>query len=831
VSAAHSQFILVLPFSTHNPMLLSNTTEKCPANFAKCSIVDSIITFDHLHSITSGKLQVDILGMSDKIVDPVKSQMSEIEVEYVGDSVVVAHLAFLLNGVEAREFNEYQERYFERVVSDFLSTFPEPQVYAAKVTYAERLEDTRRLNLSKDGLRSRKLEGTLRVITTLYGVGEASKFLGQILENISSNDVQLINELQLQHLRPGEINNLDSGDLFDGISSLQISMDTDTPSDDDNVTLPPTSQYPATTEEGGPVWVPIVIVLVLLIVGFVVYRKYGKRLLFCSKKGNEKMSSTASMHSSNSNDRNVHGVQTDDGFDPIRNRAGENGRGHQRSRSVPNLMGQPQDRSAGLHSTSSRNLSGDPRESRKPTRARSSGDLRRTMQEAGVPQNRAGEKRRTPSRAKSGSDLNSMTQIVLFSPSSAPSSDQLGQGPSRTGVDMPKRSSRSLSRERLRERLGNSFSGLGQTARLHLQDLGLIANNKKKDDASSSESEIESDSELGITNSRPRRSASGGDLGQSLKNRNAPPRSSSSGSVRQNYKQLGINNLRPRRSASGGDMGQSLKNRNAPPRSSSSGSGHRRALQNETKPARAASFRLDGQGQVPSSLRNLPTDKRPNRPPRSRSSGNGFDRMVGVAPKNLAGESGRGGSRSFSLPLKQSSTEPLQRQKQGALPTPPRENETPNERNDSKTKSRVRSPKSVASVSNVHSRSSQKKNKAHKKDKQKSSKQNTPKRTKGMPSDEILNLKKPKEAKEESDGQSTFPEKAAREKKVPKRTKSLPIDKKLEKIVVDQEMGLAESSDESDIESDIESDYEDEYSLSQSRRSKPGTINAPVPID
>lgn len=137
----------------------------------------------------------------------------------------------------------------------------------------------------------------------------------------------------------------------------------------------------------------------------------------------------------------------------------------------------------------------------------------------------------------------------------------------------------------------------------------------------------------------------------------------------------------------------------------------------------------------------------------------------------------------------------------------------------------------MASVSNVHSRSSQKKNKAHKKDKQKSSKQNTPKRTKGMPSDEILNLKKPKEAKEESDGQSTFPEKAAREKKVPKRTKSLPIDKKLEKIVVDQEMGLAESSDESDIESDIESDYEDEYSLSQSRRSKPGTINAPVPID
>eukprot|EP00980_Cylindrotheca_fusiformis_P021652 scaffold8505_cov130-Cylindrotheca_fusiformis.AAC.18 len=580
-----------------------NVPEKCPSHFSKCSVVHSVVAFNHLHSISQGRLQMNILQMSNKIVDPITDQMSKVETQYIGDSVIQASLGFLLNGMDqTKEFNKNQKRYFERVISGFLSNFEEPIVYSADVTFVEQLDGQRRRELGRSSLRGRQLEGTTRVIASLYGSGVASEFRPQIIENIVSDGGRLVNDLRLQHLRPGEINKSNSGDIFDDISSIQISTDlrtsTDSPGNDGpNPTSPPLGSD--TKEDGIAFWVPILLFLVLFVGGFLFYHTYGKKLLYRLRGG--KFVDTKLLN---------------------RQRSPEEQRDRARQ-----LQEHLQGVRPSLHSPkasndlssvkSSKSPEGGGDELWKPTRTNSASELRRVLfyqeldrkkralEEAN---NKAAENRPGIARANSAPFLqvlqqdwaNDVNAGVGNSYSNSPkdrssrrsgikrssSSDDI-MGRKAKGADKTKRASRSLSRDRAvtaiatwKDRVSNSINGIGQTTRTHLENLGLVEGHRDQvsdgsDGSSSVESDFESDAEMGVVNVRPRRTASGGELDrmrQHLKAKNSrlvpptpPCRSSSGGELHQmrekfqQRKKIGAATP-PRRSASGSELHQMRQN-------------------------------------------------------------------------------------------------------------------------------------------------------------------------------------------------------------------------------------------------------------------------------
>ncbi len=119
--------------------------EKCPPEFNTCSLIFSTVKFAHLQTIGPGVLWQEVFDSSDEIGESVSAQ-SDFEVEYVGAPIVEGDYIITLRGIPpGSTMNTFQQRYFERITTNFLAEFAEISTYRVKGEVVATDRDVERL--------------------------------------------------------------------------------------------------------------------------------------------------------------------------------------------------------------------------------------------------------------------------------------------------------------------------------------------------------------------------------------------------------------------------------------------------------------------------------------------------------------------------------------------------------------------------------------------------------------------------------------------------------------------------------------------------------------
>ena len=232
--------LLLCPYHTRahrqTPFSFYLTDEKCPTDFPLCSLIFSTLTFSHSYSIGPGTLTYGVLTSGGDIGESVENQ-NTFPTAYVGDPLTSGEFLIKLEGMPTgAQMNVLQRRYFEKVTASFLSVFAETPIYRVDVTdvrgqngsggVVTRKRQRRSLRGDMD-LSDRFLQsddGVAEVIVTIFGSGTQAELREAVFGSIGENAQRYADELAKQQLRPGEINEQDSGALFEDIVGSSVSL-------------------------------------------------------------------------------------------------------------------------------------------------------------------------------------------------------------------------------------------------------------------------------------------------------------------------------------------------------------------------------------------------------------------------------------------------------------------------------------------------------------------------------------------------------------------------------------------------------------------------------
>jgi hypothetical protein len=222
--------VLILFFS---PDFIQTTlVELCTAGLPVCSLISTTLTVAHAYTMDPGVLQTELLDSSrDQLIESVVIQ-NDVETFYAGELVAMVEFLIALEGVpDGIPMNALQRRYFVRTTSTLLYSFSELPIYRVDVTDevvsgGDTSEGRRRLTHGLRGTSTRRLQatGVSKVITTIHGGGSPSDLRSAILETFVINNERYRLELSREQLRPGEINELDSGAWFGDIFKVSASI-------------------------------------------------------------------------------------------------------------------------------------------------------------------------------------------------------------------------------------------------------------------------------------------------------------------------------------------------------------------------------------------------------------------------------------------------------------------------------------------------------------------------------------------------------------------------------------------------------------------------------
>ena len=252
--------------------------------YATCSLIYARVTFLHLPTVTPGEVTLQILSDASKIADSVVSH-NLVETQYVGDPVFRLDFIITLNGVPtATPMNKVQKRYFDVVTAGFLEqAMTNITIYSTEVTgdtvtggqAGRRLIRTNGLR----GISTRRLQAqaALQVVTTISGASSSkdNEITSAILQGFGGSTKQYLEQLATQQLRPGNINDGNSGDMFANLSGAQIIVKPD----NYGATRPPaavTASQAAkkTGKRDNLIWICLAAVVFALAVIYLAYRIY-----------------------------------------------------------------------------------------------------------------------------------------------------------------------------------------------------------------------------------------------------------------------------------------------------------------------------------------------------------------------------------------------------------------------------------------------------------------------------------------------------------------------------------------------------------------------------
>lgn len=213
----------------------------------------STIAFQHLQSLESPLLlSKNVVAVGDELG---VTNSNSVSVAYVGSPVLASRMILTLEGI-SQKLSTLQESYLEQVSSQFFSEFTTSvQIYQVQVIEQSTVNDRRLLRGGREYQRQLQASG-LEIAVDIYGSSESLEYLQTaILDTISSNKDRYVDELALQHLRPGAINNNgnDFGSIFDDISDIQVrtSSDGSSPTTDNNGESSPTASPIGNGSGGG----------------------------------------------------------------------------------------------------------------------------------------------------------------------------------------------------------------------------------------------------------------------------------------------------------------------------------------------------------------------------------------------------------------------------------------------------------------------------------------------------------------------------------------------------------------------------------------------------
>eukprot|EP00980_Cylindrotheca_fusiformis_P008418 scaffold1778_cov101-Cylindrotheca_fusiformis.AAC.5 len=248
---------------------VGRSVEKCPSNFERCALLTSSVTFQHSISLENYRLEKDVITVGGDLGEDVAEE-GNFEVQYVGLPVTAEKLIFSVDGI-SQTMTEQQVSYFERVSSEFLNLFS-TTIPVYQIEVVDQSLTTRRLD--SQNIRGRQLASILKVSVYAYGSGSSQEVRTAVADIIGSNTKRYVDELALQHLRPGHINNNgdDLGFAFNSLSDVQVSVTKDHSSSHDSAGA---ENEDSTVEpQTESLWLPLCITGVTISIAFLIIRIY-----------------------------------------------------------------------------------------------------------------------------------------------------------------------------------------------------------------------------------------------------------------------------------------------------------------------------------------------------------------------------------------------------------------------------------------------------------------------------------------------------------------------------------------------------------------------------
>jgi hypothetical protein len=183
------------------------------------------VTFEHYPTISSKEIELEFISSVTETNNGTLSfgDTNTTQLVYSGAPILKRYYGIQLVGVPSDTIlNPIQQRYIGSVTTDFLETYSKQKPYLVDVIGQVLTVERRRLGASKDDYHRQLQLGVVTLKSVVYGIGTSEDdFFEAIQKAISSENQKLKSHLQLDHNRPGPINedktDSDLGDIFNNL--------------------------------------------------------------------------------------------------------------------------------------------------------------------------------------------------------------------------------------------------------------------------------------------------------------------------------------------------------------------------------------------------------------------------------------------------------------------------------------------------------------------------------------------------------------------------------------------------------------------------------------
>jgi hypothetical protein len=222
-------------------------TGQCPDFWLECFAVSSVVSFQHLRSLSSGSLLYQMYQYTNAIDNVIKETIGRNNIIYIGYQDVAADFELTLRGVPAGvTMDLVQQKHFSDTSQGFLgdTIYTGAQVLEVQISEQIPLQNRRELQHPRESRYLQDTDGSLRIAGTILGVQLAyysnEDFTNTLWDTVISHQNDLLTSLSFQALLPGGVAEEGRPLFFSGISSVESTF---------IAVIPPSPPTPAPTQE------------------------------------------------------------------------------------------------------------------------------------------------------------------------------------------------------------------------------------------------------------------------------------------------------------------------------------------------------------------------------------------------------------------------------------------------------------------------------------------------------------------------------------------------------------------------------------------------------
>jgi hypothetical protein len=222
-------------------------TGQCPEFWLECFAVNTIVSFQHLRSLSSGSLLYQMYQYTNMIDNAIKEMIGRNNILYIGYQDVAADFELTLRGVPVGvTMDLVQQKHFSDISQGFLgeTIYTGAQILEVQILEQIPLQNRRELQHLREDRHLLDTNGSLRIAGTILSVQLAyysnEAFSNTLRDIVISHQKELLTSLSFEALLPGDVAEEGRPLFFSGISSVESTF---------AAVIPPSPPTPAPTQE------------------------------------------------------------------------------------------------------------------------------------------------------------------------------------------------------------------------------------------------------------------------------------------------------------------------------------------------------------------------------------------------------------------------------------------------------------------------------------------------------------------------------------------------------------------------------------------------------